>query len=194
MIFLSLLFIFNNIDTLGTFIINVLSINILLHMYFIPSCSAPVLLLNYSLFYGYPFFRYRGYPVRGYQLATNIITKHPRLRKGAVINGSGGARVVTVAASAYNSERAVCWLDASIRNKAPTMQSSLTSSSRVNRASRDRGRGEISRPGRRRCAAPRPNFSRIYEDGRSMTQFSSLKNRSANENQNPSGRTGSLRD
>jgi len=58
-----------------------------------------------------------------------------------------------VAVSAYNSERAVRWLNASVRNKASTMQSSLTSSSQVNRASRDRGRGEISGPDRRRRAA-----------------------------------------
>lgn len=114
--------------------------------------SALVILPDYILFYGHLFFRYPRYSVRGYQLATNIVTKHPRLGKGAVINGSGAVRVVTVAASAYNSKRAVRWLNASVRNKAPTMQSSLTSSSRVNRASRGRGRGEISGPGRRRTS------------------------------------------
>lgn len=36
--------------------------------------------------------------------------------------------------SAYNSERAVRWPYANVRNKAPTMRSSLTSSSWVNRA------------------------------------------------------------
>lgn len=120
----------------------------------IPFCTAPTLLSDNNLLYDRLFFHYPRYPVRGHQLATNIVTKHSRLRKGAVINGSGAARVVTVAASAYNSERAVRWLNASVRNKAPTMQSSLTSSSRVNRASRDRGRGEISGLGRRRRTTP----------------------------------------
>lgn len=50
------------------------------------------------------------------------------------------------------------------------MRSSLTSSSQVNRASRGLGRGE--HPDRVDTAVPRLNLSRIYEDGRSMTQFS----------------------
>lgn len=44
--------------------------------------------------------------------------------------------VLGTVSSTYNSERAVRWLVASAQNKAPTMRSSLTSSSRVNRASR----------------------------------------------------------
>lgn len=50
------------------------------------------------------------------------------------------------------------------------MRSSLTSSSQVNRASRGLGRGE--HPDRVDAAVPRLNLSRIYEDRRSMTQFS----------------------
>lgn len=121
---------------------------------FLPTlyCSDSFARLQSALWH--PFFRYPRYSVRKRQLATNIVTKHPWFRKGAVINGSGAARVVTVAASAYNSKRAVRWLNASIRNKAPTMQSSLTSSSRVNRASRGLSRGEISELGRRCRAAP----------------------------------------
>lgn len=46
---------------------------------------------HYLLYH--PFFRYLCYFIRGRQLATDNVTKHPRFRKGAVINGSGVARV-----------------------------------------------------------------------------------------------------
>lgn len=105
------------------------------------SVSDPDRLLYHGVTRGYPFSHYSRYLARRHQLATEY---HEReLRDSAEARRYEWRRCrqksgrSLAAVPAYNSESANrCWPIASARNKAPTMRSSLTSSSRVNRASR----------------------------------------------------------